>query len=104
MPERNLGLAEPPAQEHLAAVPHAVEVAKAIGALELDTQQFQFLDVGSQLRLFSVQLSLTLGQLFRVEVVRGAAPFSCEQRQPLLQVFDDPILADNISDDHPNKW
>ena len=68
VPVRYLGLAQPPAQKHLAAIHDAVKVAK-LRPLELDAQPLQLLDVRPQLLFLGVELGLALRQLFGVQVL-----------------------------------
>ena len=72
MPERNLGLTEPPAQKHLAAVHHGIKVAEAVRPLEFDAEFRQFFEVGAELPFLRVELGLKLGDLLSVDIVRRA--------------------------------
>ena len=69
----HLGLAESPAEVDLAAVHDAVEVAEAVGALELDAELCQLVDKSFELRLLRLELGLRLGKLLGVRVARRAA-------------------------------
>ena len=71
VPVRDLGLAEPPAEVDLAAVHDAVEVAKAVGALQLDAQAGQFVDVRRELRLLGLEFGLALREFLGVGSLDG---------------------------------
>ena len=103
VPVLDLGLAQSPAEEHLAAIHDAVEIAESVRTLELDAQAPQLIDIGLELRFLGIELRLALRQFLRVEVVGGASAFLRDSREPLLQILHDAVLADDVAEDHADQ-
>src|SRR5262245_33341199 len=73
MPVSHFGLAEPPAQIHLAAVHQAGEIDEADeGVLQLDPELLELVDVLAEAFLIALEIGVDLLQFFGVDLVRGA--------------------------------